>query len=177
MNYLNDLEVSMEQYNRWYKNIKKSKAGYSFMIHIVDDGTIHRRKSYIKRKVEIREDLGLRCKSIDGKSWHRIELRQEEDECDACEGKCKSNETEKCDDCGVELRIGCANNPSDHSIFNDCCDDCRVEEDCNCILRGNNICYNEFNCENCGECLNWKGYEEGTKNCGECRLNLNKDLN
>ena len=101
----------------------------------------------------------------------------EEDECDACEGKCKSNETEKCDDCGVELRIGCANNPSDHSIFNDCCDDCRVEEDCNCILRGNNICYNEFNCENCGECLNWKGYEEGTKNCGECRLNLNKDLN
>tara|TARA_R110000851_G_scaffold128776_2_gene261317 strand:+ start:2752 stop:3123 length:372 start_codon:yes stop_codon:yes gene_type:complete len=79
MNYLNDLEVSMEQYNRWYKNIKKSKAGYSFMIHIVDDGTIHRRKSYIKRKVEIREDLGLRCKSIDGKSWHRIEVRQEED--------------------------------------------------------------------------------------------------
>ena len=52
-----------------------------------------------------------------------------------------------------------------------------IEEDCNCILRGNNICYNEFNCENCGECLNWKGYEEGTKNCGECRLNLNKDLN
>ena len=51
----------------------------------------------------------------------------EEDECDACEGKCKSNETEKCDDCGVELRIGCANNPSDHSIFNDYCDDCRVE--------------------------------------------------
>tara|TARA_R110000787_G_scaffold56311_1_gene129485 strand:- start:164 stop:562 length:399 start_codon:yes stop_codon:yes gene_type:complete len=132
MNYLNDLEVSMEQYNRWYKNIKKSKAGYSFMIHIVDDGTIHRRKSFIKRKVEIREDLGLRCKSIDGKSWHRLEVRQEEED---------------------------------------------EEEDCNCILRGNNICYNEFNCENCGECLNWKGYEEGTKNCGECRLNLNKDLN
>ena len=56
---------------------------------------------------------------------------EEEDECDDCEGKCKSNETEKCDDCGVELRIGCANNPSDHSIFNDCCDDCRVEEDLN----------------------------------------------
>ena len=55
------------------------------------------------------------------------EESDKEDECDDCEGKCKSNETEKCDDCGVELRIGCANNPSDHSIFNDYCDDCRVE--------------------------------------------------
>jgi len=52
----------------------------------------------------------------------------EEEECDDCEGKCRSNETEKCDDCGIELRIGCANNPSDHSIFNDYCDDCRGEE-------------------------------------------------
>ena len=75
MNYLNNFGVSMEQYNRWYKNIKKSKAGYSFMYHIQEDGTTH------KRKVEIRpEDFGLRCKSIDGKSWHRIELRQEEGE-------------------------------------------------------------------------------------------------
>ena len=78
MNYLNDLEVSMEQYNRWYKNIKKSKAGYSFMVHILEDGTTHR------RKVEIREDLGLRCKSIDGKSWHRLEVRQEEEELIEC---------------------------------------------------------------------------------------------
>ena len=91
MNYLNDLEVSMEQYNRWYKNIKKSKAGYSFMIHILEDGTTHR------RKVEIREDLGLRCKSIDGKSWHRIELRQEEEELEEWTGWVRGIKCNVCD--------------------------------------------------------------------------------
>ena len=49
--------------------------------------------------------------------------------CDACDGECKSNETEKCDKCGVECRIGCANNPSDESIFNDLCDKCRDDEE------------------------------------------------
>tara|TARA_R110002167_G_scaffold71803_3_gene202466 strand:- start:1747 stop:2646 length:900 start_codon:yes stop_codon:yes gene_type:complete len=51
-------------------------------------------------------------------------------ECDDCEGKCRADETEKCEDCGVVLRIGCANNPSDHSIFDGCCDDCREEPKC-----------------------------------------------
>ena len=47
--------------------------------------------------------------------------------CDDCEGPCKSKETEACDECGIELPIGCGNNPSDQSIFNGCCDDCREE--------------------------------------------------
>ena len=47
--------------------------------------------------------------------------------CDDCEGKCRSDETESCEKCSIELRIGCGNNPSDHSIFNGFCDDCREE--------------------------------------------------
>jgi len=54
---------------------------------------------------------------------------EEEEECDDCEGKCRADETEKCDNCAVELRIGCGNKPSDHSIFNGLCDDCREEEE------------------------------------------------
>ena len=54
-----------------------------------------------------------------------VDLRN--DYCDECEGPCKSEETEECDECGIELPIGCGNNPSDQSIFNGCCDDCREE--------------------------------------------------
>ena len=54
-----------------------------------------------------------------------VDLRN--DYCDDCEGPCKSEETEACDECGIELPIGCGNNPSDQSIFNGCCDDCREE--------------------------------------------------
>ena len=50
--------------------------------------------------------------------------------CDDCDGECKSNETEKCEGCGAECRNGCANNPSDESIFNDLCDKCRDNEIC-----------------------------------------------
>ena len=50
-----------------------------------------------------------------------------EEICDDCEGKCRSDETESCEKCSIELRIGCGNNPSDHSIFNGFCDDCREE--------------------------------------------------
>jgi len=52
-------------------------------------------------------------------------LEEEEDDCDDCEGKCRADETDTCEHCGVELRNGCANNPSDHSIFDGCCDICR----------------------------------------------------
>jgi hypothetical protein len=54
---------------------------------------------------------------------------EDEEECDDCEGKCQSNETETCENCAVKLRIGCANNPSDESIFNGLCDACREEEE------------------------------------------------
>mgnify|MGYP003639764998 FL=1 len=54
---------------------------------------------------------------------------EDEEECDDCEGKCQSNETETCEKCAVKLRIGCANNPSDESIFNGLCDACREEEE------------------------------------------------
>ena len=58
-----------------------------------------------------------------------VEDESSEEECDDCEGKCRADETEKCDNCAVELRIGCGNKPSDHSIFNGLCDDCREEEE------------------------------------------------
>ena len=56
-----------------------------------------------------------------------VDLRN--DYCDDCEGPCKSEETEECDECGIELPIGCGNNPSDESIFNGCCDVCRKKEE------------------------------------------------
>jgi hypothetical protein len=58
-------------------------------------------------------------------------LKEKEDEavCDDCEGKCRADETEECEKCKIKLRIGCANNPSNHSIFDGCCDDCREEEE------------------------------------------------
>ena len=54
---------------------------------------------------------------------------EEEEECDDCEGKCRADETETCDNCSVELRVGCGNKPSHHSIFNGLCDDCREDEE------------------------------------------------
>lgn len=56
-------------------------------------------------------------------------------QCDDCEGKCRADELEQCEKCGIKLRIGCANNPSDHSIFNDRCDDCREEEEQTIVLQ------------------------------------------
>jgi len=47
--------------------------------------------------------------------------------CSACEGPCIGDEVEECEVCAIKLRIGCAKNPSDESIFNGCCDDCRDE--------------------------------------------------
>jgi len=80
--------------------------------------------------------------------------REEEEECSECEGKCKSNEKEKCDDCGIELRIGCANNPSDHSIFDGCCDDCREVEE-------------ETICEDC-EVKNAESFSYYMNRCSDC---------
>lgn len=57
------------------------------------------------------------------------EASEKEEYCDDCDGKCRADETETCDECAVELRIGCGNKPSNHSIFNGLCDDCRKEED------------------------------------------------
>lgn len=68
-------------------------------------------------------------------------LEEEEDDCDDCEGKCRADETSSCDECGIELRNGCANNPSDHSIFDGCCDNCRdndEEYDCGCPANTHN---------------------------------------
>jgi hypothetical protein len=43
------------------------------------------------------------------------------------------------------------------------------KETCYCITRGGGQrCENDFNCNICGVCLYWKGYEEGTTNCGCC---------
>tara|TARA_R100001079_G_scaffold106693_1_gene75044 strand:- start:3997 stop:4386 length:390 start_codon:yes stop_codon:yes gene_type:complete len=42
-------------------------------------------------------------------------------------------------------------------------------EDCNCIKRGGRrVCMHDFKCHQCGVCLYWKGYEEGTDFCGNC---------
>ena len=67
------------------------------------------------------------------KEWTSLEKefynKEEEEYCDDCEGPCRADETEECEDCKIKLRIGCANNPSNHSIFDGCCDDCREEEE------------------------------------------------
>ena len=42
----------------------------------------------------------------------------------------------------------------------------RLEQSCNCITHGQKVCLNDFDCERCGVCMNWKGYEEGTIHCG-----------
>ena len=45
----------------------------------------------------------------------------------------------------------------------------RLMMNCNCITRGGRQnCINDFNCNICGVCLYWKGYEEGTTDCGYC---------
>ncbi len=49
--------------------------------------------------------------------------------------KIEADKTEACEDCGVELRIGSENYPSDHSIFNGVCDDCREEEEVELPIR------------------------------------------
>lgn len=49
------------------------------------------------------------------------------------------------------------------------CIKCTPKPPCNCFTKaGAESCYNELNCETCGVCLMWKGYEEGTKTCGDC---------
>ena len=41
------------------------------------------------------------------------------------------------------------------------------KHNCCCVTKGGNKeCLNDFNCQKCGVCLNWRGYEEGTINCG-----------
>ena len=76
------------------------------------------------------ENTGWRtCKEISDKSkWCSECVYLSREDCDDCEGKCRANETEECEKCKIKLRIGCANNPSNHSVFNGCCDDCREDE-------------------------------------------------
>lgn len=72
-------------------------------------------------------------------------------DCADCEGPCRADETESCENCGIELRIGCAENPSDHSIFDDRCDDCRVDDDCDSQNTGWRKC-DKSSKDACGEC-------------------------
>ena len=45
-----------------------------------------------------------------------------------------------------------------------------TKQKCSCITKsGYKECLDDFNCEKCGMCMNWRGYEEGTINCG-CRF-------
>ena len=67
--------------------------------------------------------------SNEWKDLRKLFDKLKDEECDDCEGKCRADETETCEGCAIELRIGCGNKPSDHSIFNGLCDDCREEED------------------------------------------------
>jgi len=96
--------------------------------------------------------------SIDDKREQKPLTCREEEECDSCEGKCRANETEECEECKINLRIGCANNPSDHSIFDGCCDDCREEEE-------------ELCCSECRKGISYDmciHYEEDTYLCPKC---------
>jgi hypothetical protein len=44
-----------------------------------------------------------------------------------------------------------------------------TKHNCCCVTKGGNKeCLNDFNCETCGVCMNWRGYEEGNLHCG-CR--------
>ena len=51
---------------------------------------------------------------------------------------------------------------------------------CNCLTHGGRkSCIGDFNCKKCGECLYWKGYEEGTEFCSyKCKMEqqLKKEL-
>ena len=111
--------------------------------------------------------------------------------CDDCEGKCRSNETSSCDECGIELRNGCANNPSDHSIFDGCCDICRdkcrsddetdydeEEDPCETCI----VCVEKYDYKNTGRmCLthdpsdNCYSDDEGEYDCG-CSSNTNNSV-
>jgi len=45
-----------------------------------------------------------------------------------------------------------------------------TKQKCSCITKsGYKECLDDFNCERCGMCMNWRGYEEGTIDCG-CRI-------
>jgi hypothetical protein len=105
-----------EEYDNIFPMKEWTLQEYRQIFHLISKGWL----------IQSSENIGF----IINPEWEGEPLWEceEEEECDDCEGKCRSNETEKCDDCGIELRIGCANNPSDHSIFNDLCDDCRGEE-------------------------------------------------
>jgi len=48
--------------------------------------------------------------------------------------------------------------------------DCYKELSCNCFKHGKEKCCKELNCEKCGKCMMWRGFEEGSKYCSlECK--------
>ena len=96
-------------------------------------------------------------------------LKEEYEEvCDACEGKCRADETEECEDCEIKLRIGCANNPSNHSIFDGCCDDCREEEECEVCDTKTKTTIKTYGCMDMSVCKNCEGDEKNQKSCEYC---------
>ena len=45
-----------------------------------------------------------------------------------------------------------------------------TKQNCCCITKSRyKECLDDFNCERCGMCMNWRGYEEGTIDCG-CKV-------
>lgn len=108
---------------------------------------------------------------------------EKEEECNACEGKCRSEELEKCEDCGIELRIGCENKPSHHSIFNGCCDNCREEDEDEerqeCVGGGDAKCAgknwykpSELDLGMCKACYNYMEEEANAEYCAICDKRL-----
>tara|TARA_R110002110_G_scaffold8247_2_gene41171 strand:+ start:118 stop:828 length:711 start_codon:yes stop_codon:yes gene_type:complete len=121
----------------------------------------------------------------------------EEEYCDDCEGQCRADETEECEDCKIKLRIGCANNPSNHSIFDGCCDDCREEEEFYEVSCAENPDVEYFNtleeakafcdkhddldyglimlCDKHKKHIgDWGDYEEEEEKCEKCDIRLGK---
>jgi len=95
--------------------------------------------TFLKMNEDISEDIAEDyIKILCGRepdAWgefHEIVDKRDEpivDYCNDCDGKCKSMDTEVCENCSKICFVGCGNNPSDESIFNGLCDDCRDESD------------------------------------------------
>ena len=99
-------------------------------------------------------------------SCHREEYPEQY--CDDCEGQCRADETEECEDCKIKLRIGCANNPSNHSIFDGCCDDCREEVEEYCYKNSTIDTYQNDNCVcSVGGCIKPTEFDMVVLDCRE----------
>jgi len=87
-------------------------------------------------------------------------LGEEDEEEEECTDENKCGECTHCARTKVCEYCGCVGG---------CDEECNADivVKCYCITRGGRQrCENDFNCNICGVCLYWKGYEEGTTNCG-----------